>query len=65
MASDAARAKRLSPDIIAAAERILSDGNRVELMPTEKGGGVRVFEIMRREQRECVEKRRLTKAAPT
>lgn len=57
-------APRLTADIIANAERILSDGNRVELMP-DKGNGVRVFEITRREQRETRQKRRLTAQAQT
>lgn len=43
-------APRLSADVIRAAEKILKDGNRVELMP-DKGNGVRVFEIARQERR--------------
>lgn len=63
--TDNANATRLTPDIIADAERILSDGNRVELMPSDEDGGVRVFEITRREQCKRRKKRRLTKAART
>ena len=48
---------RLTPGVIADAERILSGGNRVELMP-DKRNGVRVFEIMRRETRRLTTQRR-------
>lgn len=59
MTNPAKHEPRLSADVIADAERILKDGNRVELMPTERNG-VRVFEIVRREKRQ---KRRLTPQA--
>lgn len=38
----------LSDEVIAAAQRILSNGNRVELVPV-KGNNIRIFELRQRE----------------